>query len=69
MKHTPSLTLVIMGISGCGKTSIGKLLSEKIGIPFFDGDDFHPEMNIQKTYNPSDIVKVFLPKGPRLCEK
>lgn len=40
--------LVVMGVSGTGKTTIGKLLSEKLGHPFFDGDDFHPEENIQK---------------------
>ncbi|MEZ4932134.1 MAG: gluconokinase [Saprospiraceae bacterium] len=40
--------LYIMGVSGSGKTTIGKMLSEKTGIPFFDGDDFHPAENIQK---------------------
>ena len=37
-----------MGVSGSGKSTIGKMLSEKTGIPFFDGDDFHPPSNIQK---------------------
>lgn len=37
-----------MGVSGSGKSSIGQLLSEKLGLPFFDGDDFHPEENIIK---------------------
>jgi len=37
-----------MGVSGCGKSTIGKLLSEELHIPFFDGDDFHPEHNIKK---------------------
>ena len=37
-----------MGVSGSGKTTIGELLSEKTGIPFYDGDDFHPEENIKK---------------------
>ena len=37
-----------MGVSGSGKTTIGKLLSKKTGIPFFDGDDFHPDDNIRK---------------------
>ncbi|MEM8929453.1 MAG: gluconokinase [Bacteroidota bacterium] len=39
---------VIMGVSGTGKTTIGKLLSEELDLPFFDGDDFHPEANITK---------------------
>jgi 6-phosphogluconate dehydrogenase len=37
-----------MGVSGCGKSTIGKLLAQEFDIPFFDGDDFHPENNIQK---------------------
>jgi carbohydrate kinase (thermoresistant glucokinase family) len=39
---------VIMGVSGCGKSTIGQMLAEKLLIPFFDGDDYHPEKNIQK---------------------
>ena len=37
-----------MGVSGSGKTTIGRLLSEKTGIPFFDGDDFHSAANKEK---------------------
>lgn len=37
-----------MGVSGCGKSTIGELLASKLKIPFFDGDDFHPETNITK---------------------
>jgi gluconokinase len=33
---------------GCGKTTIGKLLAEKLGWPFYDGDDFHPKENVEK---------------------
>jgi 6-phosphogluconate dehydrogenase len=40
-----------MGVSGCGKSTIGSLLSKKINIPFFDGDDFHPDYNIEKMFN------------------
>jgi carbohydrate kinase (thermoresistant glucokinase family) len=38
----------VMGVSGSGKTTVGSLLAQKLGIPFFDGDDFHPEQNIRK---------------------
>ncbi len=40
-----------MGVSGCGKSTIGSLLSQELAIPFFDGDDFHPESNIAKMSN------------------
>ena len=40
--------LVVMGVSGTGKTTIGKMLAHKLDIPFFDGDDFHPESNVEK---------------------
>ena len=40
-----------MGVSGCGKSTIGKLLAQDLDIPFFDGDDFHPESNITKMSN------------------
>ncbi len=38
----------IMGVSGSGKTTIGKLLAAALSIPFFDGDDFHSEQNVSK---------------------
>jgi carbohydrate kinase (thermoresistant glucokinase family) len=37
-----------MGVSGSGKTTIGKNLAAKIGFPFFDGDDFHSAANKEK---------------------
>jgi gluconokinase len=40
--------IVLMGVSGCGKTSVGITLSKKLGWPFFDGDNFHPPENIAK---------------------
>ncbi len=42
------LIYIVMGVSGCGKSTIGKLLAATLKIPFFDGDDFHPEANVQK---------------------
>jgi len=43
----PSI-IFVMGVSGSGKTTIGKLLSEKTNIPFFDADDFHSAANKEK---------------------
>jgi len=40
--------LILMGVSGSGKTAVGELLSQKLGWPFFDGDDFHPKENVEK---------------------
>src|SRR5512146_2701235 len=36
-----------MGVSGSGKTTVGRLLAELLGWPFYEGDDFHPQTNIQ----------------------
>ncbi len=40
--------LILMGVSGSGKTTLGKALAEHLSLPFYEGDDFHPERNIQK---------------------
>lgn len=40
-----------MGVSGCGKTTIGKQLALEQGLPFFDADNFHPKANIEKMKN------------------
>ncbi len=40
--------IVIMGVSGCGKSSVGAALSEALGIPYRDGDDLHPPANVAK---------------------
>lgn len=37
-----------MGVSGCGKSTIGMRLAERLGAPFLDGDDFHPPENVRK---------------------
>ncbi|PFG45310.1 gluconokinase [Vibrio sp. ES.051] len=42
---------VIMGVSGCGKSSIGDSLAKALNIPFFDGDDYHPDENVEKMRN------------------
>lgn len=39
---------VLMGVSGCGKTSLGVALSEQLAVSFIDGDDLHPKSNIDK---------------------
>ncbi len=39
---------VMMGVSGCGKTSVGRRLGEALGWRFIEGDDFHPPENVAK---------------------
>lgn len=42
------MIIVVMGVSGCGKSTIGQQLADRVGWPFFDGDTFHPPANIDK---------------------
>lgn len=48
MPHSLPYVIFIFGVSGSGKTTIGQLLARHLGIPFFDGDDFHPAYNKEK---------------------
>jgi gluconokinase len=43
--------IIVMGVSGSGKTSIGKSLAEQLGWDFYDADDFHPPENVAKMSN------------------
>lgn len=40
--------LVVMGVSGSGKTTIATLLAQRLGYRFAEGDDFHPPANVEK---------------------
>ncbi|KUM71298.1 gluconokinase [Streptomyces curacoi] len=40
--------VVVMGVAGTGKTTIGPLLAARLGVPYAEGDDFHPQANITK---------------------
>ncbi|MFF8846143.1 gluconokinase [Streptomyces sp. NPDC015127] len=40
--------VVVMGVAGTGKTTIGPLLAATLGVPYAEGDDFHPPANIAK---------------------
>jgi gluconokinase len=40
--------VVVMGVSGCGKSTVGSALAHRLGVPFADGDDLHPAANIAK---------------------
>jgi gluconokinase len=40
------LRLVVMGVSGCGKTSVGQRIAQTLGLDFVEGDDLHPPRNV-----------------------
>ena len=40
--------LIVMGVSGSGKSTVGALLAQRLGCRFYDGDDWHPPGNIAK---------------------
>jgi gluconokinase len=42
------MILLVMGVTGSGKTTVGKLLASRLGWVFLDADDFHPAENIAK---------------------
>lgn len=40
--------LIVMGVSGCGKSTVGERIAQQLRYNFFDGDSYHPEANIKK---------------------
>jgi gluconokinase len=42
--------IVVMGVTGCGKSTIGKALGERLGVPYSEADDFHPAANVAKMH-------------------
>lgn len=58
--------LVVMGVSGCGKSTIGALLGTRLGIPFADGDDYHSPAN--KIKMGQGIPLTHDDRGPWLAE-
>jgi gluconokinase len=42
------VVIILMGVSGAGKTTVGKRLAEALGWRFLEGDDFHPLANVKK---------------------
>lgn len=48
MGSTNGPVFFVMGVSGCGKSTIGAILAKELSLPFFDGDDFHSPANVSK---------------------
>jgi len=45
---TKERAIVVMGVSGCGKSTVGRLLADRMGFRFLDADDYHPDANVAK---------------------
>lgn len=45
---TRSLHVVVMGVAGCGKSTVAQVLRDELAMELAEGDDFHPEANIEK---------------------
>src|SRR5688500_16922313 len=43
-----AMVLILMGVTGSGKTTVGTLLARELGWKYFDADDFHPRANVEK---------------------
>src|SRR5208283_1809983 len=44
------MIVVLMGVTGSGKTTVGKVLAKELGWKFYDADDYHPPENIEKMH-------------------
>ena len=42
------MIVVLMGVAGCGKTTVGEMLASELGWRYFDADDYHPTANVEK---------------------
>ena len=42
------MMVIVMGVCGCGKTTVGRALAHRLQVEFLDADDFHPPANVAK---------------------
>lgn len=47
--------VIIMGVCGCGKSTIAKALASRLKLPYLEGDDFHPPANVEKMSNSIEL--------------
>src|SRR5579871_1262408 len=45
---SPAAAIVVMGVTGCGKSTVGALLARRLGVPFIEADALHPAANLAK---------------------
>jgi carbohydrate kinase (thermoresistant glucokinase family) len=48
MPDPRALRIVVMGVSGCGKTTVGRALAARLGLPYIEGDELHPPFNVAR---------------------
>ncbi|MBT8321082.1 MAG: gluconokinase [Eudoraea sp.] len=48
MSENSGTVFFVMGVSSSGKSTVGRLLAQQLGFPFYDGDDYHPKANVLK---------------------
>ncbi|HEY6794674.1 MAG TPA: gluconokinase [Kineosporiaceae bacterium] len=48
MADIPPGPIIVMGVAGCGKSTIGQLLADRLGLPYAEADSFHPPANVEK---------------------
>lgn len=46
--ETVHRSVVVMGVSGCGKSTVGRQLADALGVPYLEGDAFHPPENVAR---------------------
>jgi len=44
----PAPLVVVMGVTGCGKSTVGQLLADRLAVPFVEGDALHPPENVER---------------------
>lgn len=64
--QNPPSVLIFMGVSGCGKSTCGQLVAEKLGIEYAEGDSYHPEVNVEKMRSGSPLTDE--DRGPWLMD-
>jgi gluconokinase len=59
--------VIVFGVSGAGKTTVGKLLAEELGWRFYEADDFHSPGNVEKMRRGIPLTDEDRWPGWRIC--
>ncbi|GHA14116.1 gluconokinase [Devosia pacifica] len=52
----PARIIIVMGVSSSGKSTIGQSVARSLHVPFLDGDQYHPESNVEKMRSGTPLV-------------